>query len=189
MAGIALAESGGNTLAHNGNASTGDNSFGLWQINYFGNLAPDRTKRYGTPDQLLADPNRQAQAAISLAAGGKGLSNWTTFTSGAWKQYVQKGAIIDTRTGAQIGTVGQGAFSPVTGPGGALQTAQSLPGDIIGAITGPADLIKWIGNNWDRVALVVGGAVLLILGLVLLGGKAKAQAMAPAPANTQTAER
>jgi hypothetical protein len=36
---IALAESGGNPDAHNTNKKTGDNSFGLWQINMIGNSA------------------------------------------------------------------------------------------------------------------------------------------------------
>ena len=36
MARIALAESGGNPNAHNENAGTGDNSYGLWQINIIG---------------------------------------------------------------------------------------------------------------------------------------------------------
>ncbi len=41
-AAIALAESGGNSDAHNGNAATGDDSYGLWQINMIGAMGPAR---------------------------------------------------------------------------------------------------------------------------------------------------
>lgn len=88
MAAISLAESGGNTASLNNTASTGDYSVGLWQINYYGNLYGSRSARYGTPAQLAADPLAQAKAAVSLAAGGRGLSNWTTYTSGAYRGYL-----------------------------------------------------------------------------------------------------
>ena len=71
MAAIAIAESGGSSTAHN--TKPPDNSVGLWQVNYYGSLAPSRTSQYGTPDQLLADPNRQAQAAISISSNGTNL--------------------------------------------------------------------------------------------------------------------
>lgn len=90
MAAIAIAESGGRTDAHN--PKPPDDSYGLWQINYYGNLRSGRTQRYGSPDQLVADPNLQARAAISLAGNGSGLRNWTTYTSGAYKAPLAKGS-------------------------------------------------------------------------------------------------
>lgn len=91
MAAIAMAESGGHTGVVNDTPSTGDYSVGLWQINYFGNLAPGRTQQFGSPDQLGGDPASQARAAIALAGDGGGLSNWSTYTSGAYKQYLNGG--------------------------------------------------------------------------------------------------
>lgn len=89
MAAIAIAESGGRTDAHNGNAATGDDSYGLWQINYFGSLRASRAQRYGDPAALVADPNRQAKAAIDLAGPtGAGLQNWSTYKSGAFRPFV-----------------------------------------------------------------------------------------------------
>lgn len=86
MAGIALAESGGTTKALNNNPSTGDYSVGLWQINYYGDLLSGRTAAYGSPVQLQNDPNRQAQAAVSLFGTGAGISNWTNDrTWNAWR--------------------------------------------------------------------------------------------------------
>lgn len=66
MAGIALAESGGDTTSLFNNGTT-DYSVGLWQINYFGSLMADRTAKYGTPQSLQASPPAQALAAIDIS--------------------------------------------------------------------------------------------------------------------------
>jgi hypothetical protein len=76
-AAIAIAESGGNTVALNNTPATGDYSVGLWQINYFGNLLTGRTQQFGSPIALQSDPNAQAKAAIALSGNG---ANW-----GPWK--------------------------------------------------------------------------------------------------------
>ena len=89
MAGIAIAESGGDPSALNDNPATGDYSVGLWQINYFGSLLPGRTASYGSPAALQADPNAQAKAAIDLFGGGPGITNWTN--DATWKQWVNAG--------------------------------------------------------------------------------------------------
>lgn len=41
---VAKKESNGRPLAHNGNANTGDNSWGMFQINMIGELGEDRRK-------------------------------------------------------------------------------------------------------------------------------------------------
>jgi SLT domain-containing protein len=67
MTAIALRESGGNPAAFNGNAQTGDRSYGLWQINMIGTLSEPRLKAFGIAreDQLL-DPATNAHAAFVL---------------------------------------------------------------------------------------------------------------------------
>lgn len=87
MAAIALAESGGKVGALNDNPKSGDYSVGLWQINYFGDMRKSRTAAFGSPTKLQTDPLANARAAVALAAGGSGLSNWTTFTSGAYSAF------------------------------------------------------------------------------------------------------
>ncbi len=64
---IALAESGGNTEAHNPH---GESSWGLWQINVDPAV---RTNRWGD----LTDPHTNARAAYELSAGGTKMSPWT----------------------------------------------------------------------------------------------------------------
>jgi hypothetical protein len=77
MVAIAKRESNFNPNAHNTNAGTGDNSYGLWQINMLGNLGPSRLKSFGlsSNDQLL-DAATNARAAFILSGGGQNLSPW-----------------------------------------------------------------------------------------------------------------
>jgi len=54
---IVQAESGGNPRAYNGNANTGDKSYGLAQINMLGAMGPERRARYGlSSNEDLFDP-------------------------------------------------------------------------------------------------------------------------------------
>jgi hypothetical protein len=67
---IALRESAGVPTAHNANAKTGDDSYGLFQINMIGQLGVLRLKRFGLSraDQLL-DPTVSAQCALKIWNG------------------------------------------------------------------------------------------------------------------------
>lgn len=74
---IAGVESGYSTLAWNQDANTGDDSVGLFQINYLGSLYAARVQLTGlTPEQLhAADVQTQADAAAKLY-GQSGLQPW-----------------------------------------------------------------------------------------------------------------
>jgi hypothetical protein len=70
MTAIALRESSGNPDVFNGDSSTGDRSYGLWQINMFGALAAERMKLFGISDEKqLLDPATNAHAAFVLWGG------------------------------------------------------------------------------------------------------------------------
>lgn len=84
---VAMAESGGNTKAHN--ATPPDNSYGLWQVNMLGDLGPARRKEYGirSNDELFnADEN--AKAAYKISGHGKSFGPWSTYTNGAYKSHL-----------------------------------------------------------------------------------------------------
>lgn len=88
MAAIALAESGGRTNAHNPNRSTGDNSYGLWQINMIDNLGRERRRSYGLKkDEDLWDPAINVRAAKKVHES-QGLNAWTVYRTGAYRQYL-----------------------------------------------------------------------------------------------------
>ena len=78
---VAMRESRGHPTSHNKNASTGDNSYGLFQINMIGNMGVDRLARFKdrigiTKMADLLDPVANAKAAYYMTAGGKDWSSW-----------------------------------------------------------------------------------------------------------------
>ena len=88
MAAIAMAESGGRATAHNPNASTGDNSYGLWQINMLGGMGPQRRRAFGIRNnEQLFDPATNARAARQVYES-QGFGAWSVYRSGAYKQYL-----------------------------------------------------------------------------------------------------
>jgi len=75
--GIAKRESGGRNDAFNGNAGTGDLSYGLFQINLKGDLGPARRQQFGLArNEDLFDPVRNAKAAYRMSNGGRDFGAW-----------------------------------------------------------------------------------------------------------------
>jgi tape measure domain-containing protein len=88
MAAIAMAESGGRSNAHNNNAATGDNSYGLWQVNMLGRMGPQRRQAFGIgSNEALFDPAVNASAARKVFES-QGFGAWSVFKSGAYKQFL-----------------------------------------------------------------------------------------------------
>jgi len=74
---IAKRESNGQPIRFNGNVKTGDNSYGLFQINMIGDLNPERKAKFGinyTSD--LLNPVINAQIAYFMSKGGYDWSSW-----------------------------------------------------------------------------------------------------------------
>ena len=77
----AMKESTGRPLAHNRNSNTGDNSYGLFQINMIGSLGPARLEKYGlSNNKELFDPYTNAKIAFQMSNGGKDWSAWHGIT-------------------------------------------------------------------------------------------------------------
>lgn len=80
LAAIATYESSGRAKAHNPNASTGDNSYGLWQVNMLGKMGEERRSRYNlSSNEDLFDPVTNAQVALAILRSS-GWGAWTTNT-------------------------------------------------------------------------------------------------------------
>jgi hypothetical protein len=88
---VAKAESSGRPKAYNPPSNkTGDDSYGIFQINMIGNLGPDRRQRYDLErDEDLFDPQRNARVAFEMSNKGKDWGAWTTYTKGAYKQFLK----------------------------------------------------------------------------------------------------
>ena len=84
---VALAESGGDPKAHN--PVPPDDSYGLWQINMHRSLGPDRRDQFDLDsNRELFDPEENAKAAWAISGQGSSFQPWTTYTSGAYEQYL-----------------------------------------------------------------------------------------------------
>ena len=166
MTAVAMRESRGNPRAHNRNARTGDDSYGLWQINMIGALGPARRAQFGiTSNDQLLDPATNARAAFILSNRGTSTQPWTGYRAGVGvSTYAQW--IPAARAAAQRVEAGGGPSSPVSSTAGAAVAgvAASNPvqalGSAVGFVTDP--------TNWRRVGYVLGAIVLLFMGLAAI---------------------
>lgn len=154
---VAEAESGGNTQAL-GDVSLQDGtwgpSVGAWQIR----TVKAQTGTGGTRDlnALYGQPAKQVQSAKDISGGFTNWNPWSTYTSGAYRQYLAQ---------AQQGINALGPnpnFAALLSNGGTAGDAQYLtaPAAQTVAATDPfAALIN--GSLWIRMAEVVFGSLLL----------------------------
>jgi Lysozyme like domain len=78
---VAKKETHGNPLSYNHNVRTGDNSYGLFQINMIGNMGAERRQAYGLASNAqLFDPITNAQIAYQISKGGTNWSPWHGIT-------------------------------------------------------------------------------------------------------------
>jgi tape measure domain-containing protein len=129
MAAIAMAESGGRSMAHNPNAATGDNSYGLWQVNMLGRMGPERRRQFGiSRNEQLFDPATNAQAARQVFQS-QGFGAWSVFRSGAYKQFLP-GAMQAQPMAAPASGGAPAGFNSAGLMGGLQRAGQQLGGAI-----------------------------------------------------------
>ena len=88
---IAMKESRGNPLSHNGNRKTGDNSFGLFQVNMLGSMGQERRDKFNLDyNAKLLDPVVNAQVAYHMSNGGKDWSAWKGLKTKAVKFWLSQ---------------------------------------------------------------------------------------------------
>lgn len=88
---IAMKESHGNPLSHNGNRKTGDNSYGLFQVNMLGSLGEDRRDKFNLASNAeLFNPVVNAQIAYHMSDGGKDWSAWKGTETSVVKRWLKK---------------------------------------------------------------------------------------------------
>jgi hypothetical protein len=88
---VAKAESNGRPLAFNGNVSTGDSSYGVYQINMLQGLGPDRRDKFNLDHNVdLLNPVINAQVAFHMTKGGINWSAWSSYKKGAHYKWLKK---------------------------------------------------------------------------------------------------
>ena len=81
---VARVESNGRPLALNDNKSTGDKSYGIFQINMLGELGVDRLEKFDlVSNKELFDPVTNAEITYYMTKGGKDWSSWSASTGKA----------------------------------------------------------------------------------------------------------
>lgn len=159
---IALAESGGNTKAHN--PTPPDNSYGLWQINMYGNLGPARRRQFGlSSNETLFTPFVNAKAAFQISNGGTNPRPWSMYTNGRYLNFISTAtqAAADLNAGKDPGTIPDPALGNVIVDGD-TETDFVNPFDAaFEAVTG------WISDNMLRVVMFLSGGVLFVLAIYL----------------------
>ena len=162
---IAMAESGGNPRAHNTRAP--DDSYGLWQINMYGNLGPQRRQQFGlSSNDALFDPMTNAKAMMAISGGGKNWRPWTTYKGARYYIFLPTATaiapgVIAARGGQAAVGEAKEAVDSVT------DAAQAAAGQAIKAG-------KWLSdrNNIFRIAKGVLGGALLVGAVVMLSAPA-----------------
>jgi len=121
---IAQGESGYNPFAANFNKGTGDESYGLMQINMLDALGPGRRKWFGIKNnEELYDAHKNAKAAYAIfkAKGYRFDKDWVTQS----KKHGLVNRVYDQRTGVPLGGTDGGASGENDGTTAALSTTEN----------------------------------------------------------------
>jgi len=144
---VAKAESNARPKAYNPPTNnTGDNSYGIFQINMIGDLGSDRRERYSLKrNEDLFDPDRNARIAFEMSNKGKDWGKWTTYTGGRYKEFLSDAK----KSLEQFKNVNINVRSPkqIEGP----QTDREVPDNILSLFRGP---YEEIANTFKNVASI-----------------------------------
>src|SRR5262245_35746091 len=157
---VAIAEHGGgqvNPGAVNRN-SDGSTDVGIWQIN-----SVHKRSHPAWSESWLKDPKNNAEAMSIVSSGGTNWQPWTTYRNGAYKAY------LDRAQKARDATSGSGGLGSIPNP-------LDVVDDVAGAVTGLANSVGSFftfltdPNTWRRIALVVLGGAVAVVGVAVLAG-------------------
>jgi hypothetical protein len=89
MGAVAFAESTGRTGVVNNNPATGDDSWGMLQVNMIGDIGPYRRQKYGlSSNEDLLDPVTNARVALDIRRS-EGIQAWGAYTDGRYKEFLR----------------------------------------------------------------------------------------------------
>lgn len=151
-AAIAMAESGGNSAAYGVNHN-GSTDRGLWQINSI----------HGA--QSTFDIMGNARAAVAISSNGTNWRPWTTYNTGAYRQYLQGN--VPAATNVPINGTNAAANQPApTNDSGSLQT-QEAGFSPLDCMKNPAKCAADLFNDATGAVLNPGKIIMSIIGMVI----------------------
>lgn len=171
---IALAESGGDNAAVHHN-SDGTTDTGLWQINSSNADIINKYKKYGG----ITSPIANGEMAYAVYQR-QGWDAWHTYTSGAYRQFMTKGASGEKAAQPNPMKIALGDPSKwvINGqvPNGSGEngldnpntTGVSIPGmpNLSGITSALGTLTS--GSTWLRIGAIVGAVLLVLVGVVFM---------------------
>lgn len=144
---IAMAESGGNTNAHNPRYP--DDSYGLMQVNMLDEpgymLGAERREKYGIQNEDLKNPVVNMKVAKDIW-DTQGPNAWSVFKSGAYKQHLpaaMSSIQVDQNTGQSLQALDGGFVGRGRVRGASRKAGDSLLG-LSGLLSGGVE--RGIGN-------------------------------------------
>ena len=158
---IGIAESGLRTNAHNGNTSTGDNSYGVWQINMLGGMGTERRKQFGiSNNEALFNPATNAKAAYSIwRSAGQSWRPWSTNGGAAYQRALKR--LLEKWGGGIPGSQSEGFTS-------GDQRVGFLGGDPLGIRTGIHEFTESVRKSLWLMLIIIVAIVLFIMGFIIL---------------------
>lgn len=158
---IALRESGGDPNAHNGNAATHDDSYGLFQENIIGALARNRP-----PASALLTPDGAARGALALWGGNDAnlQTHWRISTPGIYQDGYLRNLPAAVAAATKAGEWGAAQGQDLTRVNGANvgggAGASSGGGGLLGGLGSAVGTgLDWAINPFGNAAGAIGGAV------------------------------
>lgn len=145
-------------------------SYGLWQIN----VAAHSLSSLGiSKPEDLYDPATNAKAMYKVSNGGKDKGPWKSSDNAYRLSFLPEAAIAAEYIGLKNGGAG-GVAAGIVGGAEAAAGAASAAGNALTDISGALTKVSAWGsdrNNWVRVAKVVlgGGLILIGLGITVRG--------------------
>lgn len=195
-AAVAMAESGGNSTAFNQD-SNGSIDRGLWQINSSHGAASTYDVMGNARAAVQISCNGNCTNSCSLS-GFTGWGNWTTFCSGAYRQFMQGGvapqpaptngtqaAQNNTTPPANADLTGCSTWQWILSPGGCaaggiVSGTEGIAGNIVKGIVGA--IVNPFIEIVAGVMGIIGGGILMIAGVYVLMHEGSSEVkQAPAP--------
>lgn len=158
---VSFAENGSHDCTAQNLNTDGSVDTGLWQINSV----------HGIPIRTLFDAQANANAAWRISSHGRDWTPWSTYPIRSGAQMVQAQATVAAmnRAGGAVqwlkdNPINSSAKGGVLSPGIGTQIERSGPWSAVSGFLGEITS----SSLWLRVGEVVGGAILLIVGILLL---------------------
>lgn len=170
MAAISRAESNGVPGCVQAGQSKQNTGWGLWQI------TPGTSEsQFGTNQELL-NPLNNAKAAVAKYHA-QGLGAWTTYSHGTYQQFLSA-AQASQPTGANIPNVTPGNAPMINQTASSSSASTPCAWKINFPLFGSACIVSESGlRGLKGVGLIVGGAIVMIVGMNLLMKAAKDQGL------------